>query len=342
VTFLNRLSRFCNERAPSDLLLQPGEAVHFFKDDGLAADPDLVFPPEAVSELLALAGLKEWPRDRHLTLVLDRHRLRTAFYTERGRPKATLRLLPKDIPSVATLRIPPAVVELATNQNSGLILVCGRQGTGKSTTLGALLQHISCEGLHQKDHFYTLEDPIEFQFTSRFPLQFTQRALHEDVASYATGLATAKRAKANVILVGEVKEPESALAAINAAIEGNLVFATLHTGKAYLSVEALLKLIPEHRYASVQAMLPSVLRCVLCQQLVPAQGGGQTAVHEVLIASPEVEAAIKSGHFRSIDSSLETSVRRGSQQFTLSLQRACEAGIISPKIRDEYSAYLRS
>ena len=341
VTFLSRLSQFCQTQAPSDLLLQPGQAVHYFKHDRIN-QADFTFPVEETAEFLRLASLKEWPRDRHVTLILDGHRLRCAFYFEQGRPKATLRRLPKDIPPPGDLRVPPAVVDLATRQKDGLILVCGRQGSGKSTTLAALIQHISRTGLHCQDHFYTLEDPIEFQFSSSFPLQFTQRALPEDVESYETGLKTVKRVKAAVILVGEIKEPESALAAINAAIEGNLVFATLHTGKAWLSVEALLKLVPEHRFKSVQAMLPQALRCVVCQQLVPAQNGGQVAVHEVMMPSPEIEAAIKSGQFKTIDSSLETGVRRGSLQFGASLKQACAAGLISPATRDEFTAFLQS
>ncbi|MDD2765255.1 MAG: ATPase, T2SS/T4P/T4SS family [Opitutaceae bacterium] len=342
MSFLTHLSEFCATQAPSDLLLQPGAPVHYFKHNRIGMEAGLIFPPESVPEFLALGGLTEWPRDRHLTLVLEGHRFRTCFYTAQGSQRAEARLLPRDIPSVESIRVPPAIVNAAVSSDHGLILVCGQQGTGKSTTLAALLQHISREGVHKDHHFYTVEDPIEFAFSSQFPLQFSQRALHEDVESYATGLATALRAKATVVLVGEIREPESALAAINTALTGNLVFATLHTGTVSLSIESLLRLIPESRIKSIQGLLAEVLRAVVCQRLVPGREGGQVAVHEVLMPNSEVEAAIKLGNFRGVGASLETGLNRGSMPFRLSLQRAYEEGLITSRIRDEFTAYLKS
>ena len=209
-----------------------------------------------------------------------------------------LRTIGTRILSLDTLELPEVLKTIAA-ANEGLVLVTGATGSGKSTTLAAMIDHINAT---EACHIMTLEDPIEFVHENKLAL-VNQREIAVDSATFAAALKHILRQDPDVILIGEMRDMESASVALTAAETGHLVFATLHTQDAPESIERLINLFPTDRATQIRMQLSLGLRAIICQKLVPRKGGGRAAALEILINSPRIKKLILEGETTKIPGS---------------------------------------
>ncbi len=221
-----------------------------------------------------------------------------------------------------------------TLKRDGLILVTGATGSGKSTTLAAMIASIN---QHQQQHIITLEDPIEFIHHSGGSL-IQQREIGPHCASFSQGLRSALREDPDVILIGELRDGETIRLALTAAETGHLVLATLHTRGAAQAVERLLDVFPAEEKALIRTQLAGSLRAVIAQRLVPSGQGLRIALFEVLVKTPAISSLIREGKTHQIAGLLQTGSRFGMQTFSQSLEQRCRAGLITAG--DELTATL--
>lgn len=249
-------------------------------------------------------------------------RCRLNAYRQGGVLAASIRLLQSIVPGCDTLGLPLAVQKLADLQQ-GLVLVTGATGSGKSTTLAALVQRINET---RAVHVLTLEDPIEYVYTPRLAL-ISQREVGRDTQSFASGLRSALRQDPDVILVGELRDAETMAIALTAAETGHLVLATLHTQEAAGAVGRILDVLPDKRQVSVQ--LAECLQAVVCQRLLPrADGSGRAAAFEVLIATPALRNLIREGRTHQLESYIQTGGRFGMQTMAAAIEELRKRGIV--------------
>ncbi|CEP66032.1 Pilus retraction protein PilT [Moorella glycerini] len=254
-------------------------------------------------------------------------RFRVNVFHQRGSVGAAIRLIPRDIPNLETLGLPPVVAELAERQH-GLVLVTGPTGSGKSTTLAAMVDKINRE---RSCHIITLEDPIEYLHQHRRSI-VNQREVGSDTQSFASALRAALRQDPDVILVGEMRDLETIATAITAAETGHLVLATLHTSSAIQSVDRIIDVFPPHQQGQVRIQLADTLEGVITQQLLPrADRKGRVAAVEVLIATPAVKNLIREGKTHQIVSSMQTGARYGMQTMDMALRQLVTRGVIADR-----------
>ena len=206
----------------------------------------------------------------------DMGRFRVNAFHERGNLAAALRLIPNEIQSVKELGL-PQVVEGFANYPRGLVLVTGPTGSGKSTTLAALIDKINDE---KASHIVTIEDPIEFTHKSKKSV-VVQREVHYDTFSFSAALRSSLRQDPDVVLIGEMRDLETIAAAITIAETGHLVLATLHTNSAAQSVDRMIDVFPPHQQPQIRAQLANILQAICSQRLIPAIGGGRVAAAEI-------------------------------------------------------------
>lgn len=235
-------------------------------------------------------------------------RFRTNMFVENHGVGAVFRIIPNRLPTVDELNLPRAMVKLTELQN-GLVLVCGPTGSGKTTTLAALLHRIN---ERSQRHVITIEDPIEFVHKS-MQSAITQRQVGEHVESFAAALRSALREAPDVLVVGEMRDPETISLALSATETGVLVFGTLHTNSAAKAVDRLIDALPDENREQMRGVLSVLLRGVICQQLCKrATGEGRVAVHEVLLQSYAVSNMIRENKLHQLDGYLQTASNDGS------------------------------
>jgi len=232
-----------------------------------------------------------------------------------------LRTIGTKIPTIAQLELPEVLKTIAA-ANDGLVLVTGATGSGKSTTLAALIDHINAT---EACHIMTLEDPVEFVHENKRAL-INQREIAVDSTTFASALKHVLRQDPDVILIGEMRDMESASVALTAAETGHLVFATLHTQDAPESIERLINLFPTDRATQIRMQLPLGLRAIICQKLVPRKGGGRAAALEILINSPRIKKLILEGETTKIPAAIQASRTEGMQTFNQALVDLVNAG----------------
>jgi twitching motility protein PilT len=285
------------ERGASDLHLKPGVAPALRIDGALARQPDLgVITPEfmdqAARHLLpasAYGQLMEGREVDHAFSVPSAGRFRVNMYLSLGQVRAALRAIPSTKPTFEELGLPPVLATLC-GERRGLVLVTGVTGSGKSTTLAAMIDHIN---RHRTDHIITIEDPIEFTHDDVEGL-ISQREIGHDTASFATALRAALREDPDVILVGEMRDPETIAVALHAASTGHLVLSTLHTLDAGETVNRIIGAFPPHQAPQIRDQLASVVVGVVSQRLVVRQGGqGRVPVVEVMVGTGQIKDCIR-------------------------------------------------
>ena len=252
-------------------------------------------------------------------------RMRVNAYLQRGAVSAAFRIIPGRAESLEDLGMPPAVRRLAALPR-GIVLVTGPTGSGKSTTLAAVIDEINTT---REDHILTIEDPIEFLHTHKRCL-VNQRELGADATSFADGLRAALRQDPDVILVGEMRDLETISTALTAAETGHLVLATLHTQDAAQTVDRVIDVFPPHQQQHVRVMLSAALQGVVAQQLLPtADGAGRVAAVEILIPTPAVRNLIREGKTHQIYSTIQTGGEHGMQTMDAALVELVRGGRIT-------------
>lgn len=230
-----------------------------------------------------------------------------AFNQSRG-CGAVFRTIPVNIPSFEDIAAPD-IFETLSNYEKGLVLVTGPTGSGKSTTLAAMVDYINA---NHKKHILTIEDPIEFTHTNKKCL-INQREVHRDTHSFQAALRSALREDPDVILVGELRDKETISLALTAAETGHLVFGTLHTSSAAKTIDRIIDVFPGNDKDMVRSMLSESLRAVIAQNLLKRTGGGRIACHEILIATPAIRNLIREDKVAQMLSVIQTGASVGMQ-----------------------------
>jgi len=244
---------------------------------------------------------------RHLELdfgytLSDGTRLRCNAAQQRGAISLALRLLPPRIQTIDELELPGICKELALLPR-GLVIVTGPTGSGKSTTQAAMILHLNA---NQSRHIVTIEDPIEYVHPS-LKCAITQRQLGSDTLSFAQALKHVLRQDPDVILVGEMRDLETAAAVLTIAETGHLILSTGHAASSYQAIERIIDLFPPHERHLAQTRLASLLAGVLCQVLIPrADGSGRIAAVEVMLGNPPVKNLIREGKMYQLPNVIRT------------------------------------
>ena len=254
----------------------------------------------------------------------DLGRFRVNAFHERGNLAAALRLIPNEILTIEQLGLPPIVAKFA-DYPRGLVLVTGPTGSGKSTSLAALIHKINME---RAEHIITIEDPIEYTHRSKKSV-IVQREVHYDTYSFSAALRSALREDPDVVLIGEMRDLETIASAITIAETGHLVFATLHTNSAAQSIDRMIDVFPPHQQPQIRAQLSNILMAICSQRLVPAIGGGRIAAAEILIATPAVRNIIREGKTHQLEAVIQTGTEYGMQSMDKTLAGLVHAGTIS-------------
>lgn len=234
-------------------------------------------------------------------------RIRVNLFRQQGHVSAALRILSNHIPALGSLGLPKAVSDFARYQR-GIVLVTGETGSGKSTTLAAILNEINHT---RSEHIITLEDPIEYIYEPDQCI-INQREIGTDTISYADGLRATLREDPDIILIGEMRDAETMDTAMTAAETGHLVFATLHTNSAVESVDRIVGTFPADKQPQIRMQLSTTIQAVLSQQLLPRRGGGRVAACECMIATPAIRNLIREGRTPQMASSMLTGAEQGS------------------------------
>ena len=260
------------------------------------------------------------------------NRCRIHIFRQQGYPSVALRLLSDRIPKLETLGLPPAALNLP-GLHKGIVLVTGETGSGKSTTLAALLDYINH---NKKCHIVTLEDPVEYMYTPD-KAAINQREVGKDTMSFASGLRASLREDPNVILIGEMRDRETIETAITAAETGHLVFGTLHTGSASDAVDRIVQVFPEGMQTQIRLQLSMCLQAVITQQLLPKKTGGRVLACEMMVVTDAIRNLIRNGNTPQIANAIATSAAIGGQTMDQALTRLVKSGAISKDIALQYS-----
>lgn len=320
------------KRKSSDLHLQVGLPPMLRVDGALTPVTGADVLTEETVETLVFAILDD---DQKQILLKDKEfdfsfafgdlgRFRVNAFHERGNIAAALRLIPNEILTVEQLGLPP-VVEKFADYPRGLVLVTGPTGSGKSTTLAAMVNKINQE---RATHIITIEDPIEFTHKSNRSV-IVQREVHYDTYSFSAALRSALRQDPDVVLIGEMRDLETIASAITIAETGHLVFATLHTNSAAQSIDRMIDVFPPHQQPQIRSQLSNILMAICSQRLVPTIGGGRIAAAEILVATPAVRNIIREGKTHQLDAVIQTGADHGMQSMDKTLVNLIHAGTIT-------------
>lgn len=326
-------------RKASDLHLQVGLAPILRVDGSLVPISGYNVLDQPAVEKLIYAILDE---DQRQILDKDKEfdfsfafgtlgRFRVNTYHERGNLAAAFRLIPNEIKTVPELGLPPIVANFAKYPR-GLVLITGPTGSGKSTTLAALLDKLNEE---TSQHIITIEDPIEFTHVSKKSV-VVQREVHYDTYSFSAALRSSLRQDPDVVLIGEMRDLETISAAITIAETGHLVLASLHTNSAAQSIDRMIDVFPPHQQSQIRAQLANILMGICSQRLVPAIGGGRVVAAEILVANPAVRNIIREGKTHQLDAVIQTGADKGMQTMDHILANFVQSGTVT---YDEARAY---
>jgi len=262
----------------------------------------------------------------------DKARFRGNGYVERGRLGVALRLIPRAIRTLRELNLPEVLDQFGAREQ-GFFLVVGPVGQGKTTTIAALIEKINQE---RAEHIITIEDPIEYLFDNKKSL-IEQREVRIDTADFSVALQSVFRQDVDVLMIGEMRTPETIATAVTAAETGHLVFSTLHTNNAVQTVDRIIDSFPASQQEQIRLQLASSLAGIFSQRLVPRISGGLIPACELLIATPAVQNLIREKRTHEIQTLIETGADEGMIDLNRSLANLVRAGEISPE-----NAYSRS
>jgi twitching motility protein PilT len=323
-----RIWQLSQQPGVSDFYITPWEPLSF-KHNGHLCYDSFVYQPSQAFEVTP--GYKDY------AVSYASRRYRVNRMSTRGRLRWVMRLLPNQIPAPTDIGVPPGALKAVMEAKNGLFLICGPTGSGKSTTIASILKY---RADRKREHLVTFEDPIEFVYPDNLPTLVTQREMGEDENNFAEALRASLRQAPDVILVGEVRDGETAEIAMQAAETGHVVVATLHTNSASQTVSRFLKLIPAERAESAQETLADICRMILCQRLLadPVKAK-RFAIHEMLLQYDSVSNLIRQGQFKKLDQEIETGWKRGLLSFQRSLEQRMGEGFTPPATAIEQTGY---
>jgi twitching motility protein PilT len=327
----------------SDLHLQVGVPPMLRIDGALKPIEDAPVLTDDMVEKLIFSVLDE---DQKEILLKDKEidfsfafgdlgRFRVNAFHEKGNLAAALRLIPTAIRTLEELGIPKAVNEF-TKFPRGLVLVTGPTGSGKSTTLAAMVDKINTE---KAMHIITIEDPIEYAHHSKKSI-VVQREVHYDTYSFGNALRSSLREDPDVVLIGEMRDLETIAAAITIAETGHLVLATLHTNSAAQSVDRMIDVFPPHQQQQIRVQLAGILQGIMAQRLIPMIGGGRIVAAEVLAVTPAVRNIIREGKTHQLDAVIQTGAEHGMQSMDKTLINLVHSGKITFEEAKNYAVDL--
>jgi len=337
---IRELLQVAVQRGASDLHLSAGQPPWLRVDGDLCR---LALPPldqacvlqglaDVMSEAQQQRQRRDLDADFSLSLPgLGRFRVAT-FLQDRG-TAAVFRLIPDAVPTLAQLGL-GAVFQRLADLPRGLVCVTGPTGSGKSTTLAALLDHINA---HRQCHILTIEDPIEFVHSSQRSL-VSQREVDRHARSFAAALRAALREDPDVILIGELRDLETVRLALTAAETGHLVLATLHTASAAKTIDRIIDVFPAEEKAVVRSMLAESLQAVVAQTLLKRVGGGRVAAHELMLATPAIRNLVREARVAQLYSAIQTGAQFGMQTLDQALKDLVARGLVG---REEARALAR-
>ena len=284
-------------------------------------------PRQLLAELLSPQQLEELDETGELNLAVGMEGLgtfRMSAFRQRGSVAAVFRHIPHVIPSLDSLNLPPILGQLVLEKR-GLILMVGATGTGKSTTLAAMLEQ---RNQQMSGHILTIEDPVEFVFNNKRSL-VNQREVGRDTESLQTALKNALRQAPDCILIGEIRDRETMSSALSYSLSGHLVLATLHANNSYHALGRILSFYTPETRGALLGDLSAGLRAIVSQRLLRASAGGRVPSVEILLNTKLVAELIEKGELGGVKEAMEKSMAEGSQSFEVDLARLINAGLIS-------------
>ena len=318
-------------RGASDLHIKPGRAPAIRVKARLYVLDTPPIPVESVREMISAIIPQHLKRRFDIEHEADFSlkvegvgRFRTNVFLCSGEPAITLRHVKTDIPTFEELHLPQMLKELALLPR-GIIMATGTTGSGKSTTLAAMIEHIN---QNRRCRIITVEDPVEYIFQDKEAV-ISQREVGLDTMSFHAALKHVLRQDPDVIMIGEMRDSESFQAALTAAETGHLVFTTLHTGSAAQSVHRILDFFPHNERDQIRMALAANMQAVICQRLIPAVSGGVIPAVELLRNTPTVKKLLQKNQLEKLDAAIETGVDEGMQTFNQSIYNLIKAGLIS-------------
>ena len=316
----------------SDLHLKVGSPPYLRIDGELVAQLDYTLTDqqtEAFLDDILDPKQKQIFEERHeidlAYSVKGLGRFRTNVFRQRGSVGIVMRRIKATIPDFEELNLPDVLKRIAELRR-GCVLVTGTTGSGKSTSLAAMIEYIN---VRRRVHIMTLEDPIEYLHSDKKAI-INQREVTIDTESFASALKTLMRQDPDVILIGEMRDMETFQAAVSASETGHLVFSTLHTSDAMQTIDRIIDLFPPHQHDQVRSQLSLNLKAVVCQRLLPkANGEGRVPAVEVMLISPTVKKLIKENRIAQIPSAIQAGRQDGMQTFNDSLKQLVEHGLVT-------------
>lgn len=338
---MERLFQLMKEKKASDLFMSVSSPIHIKISGQLLPinqqKMDNTTIKALLSEVVSTAQLQELEKHKELNMGipvsgLGSFRL-SAFY-QRGSLSAVIRYIPGNIPRLADLHVPPVLADVIMEKR-GLILVVGSTGSGKSTTIAAMLDH---RNANRTGHILTLEDPIEFLFTNKKSI-VNQREIGTDAESLDIALKNALRQAPDCILIGEIRDKETMGNALAYAQSGHLVVATLHANNSYQALNRIISFYPLETRPSLLGDLAVTIKAIISQRLIPAIDSGRRPAVEVLLNTRHVAELIEQGAIGQIKEALEKSMAPGSQTFEQALLQMIQDGVVT---QEEALAYADS
>lgn len=294
-------------------------------------NPDLDMLRRFFEKMLSSEQLKAFEDTKELDFSHDLGktcRMRVNLYQERGSFCAAIRIIPRRIPTMEEIDLPPACESL-TRLERGLVLLTGPTGSGKSTTLAAMINHINAT---RQCHIHTVEDPIEYTYEDQRAL-VTQRELENDTATFSSALRHAFRQDPDVVLIGEMRDLETIAAAITLAETGHLTFSTLHTGDAAQTISRIVDSFSPHQQEQVRLQLAASLEAVIAQRLLPRKDNkGRIAAREIMICTRAIRNLIKENKLNQIGSAIQTGMEEGMVQMNTALAELVKAGLVDYEV----------